>query len=93
MECLKYAEKATAEVGQQYVITTFDLEVYMKAYPLVWNNAVKHEKHMILIGLCSHENGWEKMNGSGLPTFLWKQDCLVRALSRVLCLGGIMLEL
>ena len=49
-ECLKYAENVTAEIGQQYVITTFDLGVCMKAYPLIWNNPVRYEKHIVLIG-------------------------------------------
>ena len=34
-ECLRVAEEATREVGQEYVITTFDLGVCMKAYPLI----------------------------------------------------------
>ena len=33
-ECLRYSEEASKEVGQRYVITTFDLVVCMKAYPL-----------------------------------------------------------
>ena len=37
-ECLRYAEQAIDEVNQEYVFTTFDLGVCMKAYPLVWNN-------------------------------------------------------
>ena len=32
-ECLRAAQEATGEVGQSYVITTFDLGVCMKAYP------------------------------------------------------------
>ena len=32
-ECLGQAEEASHEVGQQYVISTFDLGVCMKAYP------------------------------------------------------------
>ena len=35
-ECLRYSEEATMKVGQRYTITTFDLGVCMKAYPLVW---------------------------------------------------------
>ena len=30
-EVLRYSEKATREVGQEYIITTFDLGVCMKA--------------------------------------------------------------
>ena len=36
--CLRYAEEATREVGQTNTVTTFDLAVCMKAYPLIWNN-------------------------------------------------------
>jgi hypothetical protein len=34
-QCLKLAEEASHEVGQNYVIITFDLGVCMKAYPLI----------------------------------------------------------
>ena len=34
-KCLQLAEKATHEVGQEYVITTFDLGVCMRAYLLI----------------------------------------------------------
>ena len=33
-KCLQFAEEATHEVGQEYVITTSDLEVCMKPYLL-----------------------------------------------------------
>ena len=74
-ECFKYAENATAEVGQQYVITTFDLGVCMKAYPLVWNNPVRYEKHIVLIGtfhlVCAYmKMVGKKMIGSGLSDIL-----------------------
>ena len=64
-ECLKYAEEATNEVNQQYVITTFDLEVCKKAYPLIWNNPTRYGKpHCpdwnILSGLCLPSNAWGK---------------------------------
>lgn len=70
-ECLRAAEEATGEVGQEYVITTFDLGVCMKAYPLVWNSPEKYKKHIILIGtfhlLCAYMKAvGKKMAGSGL---------------------------
>ncbi|KAL5013682.1 hypothetical protein ScPMuIL_007952 [Solemya velum] len=49
-ECLRYAEKATTEVEQEYVVTTFDLGVCMKALPLIWNTTVKYQKHIVMIG-------------------------------------------
>jgi len=48
-ECLRYSEEASKEVGQCYVITTFDLGVCMKAYPLVWSNTRCYEDHIIMI--------------------------------------------
>ena len=74
-ECLKYAEEATDEVNQQYVITTFDLEVGKKAYPLIWNNPTRYENHIVLIGTfhlaCAYLRMLgKKMNGSGMSDIL-----------------------
>ena len=49
-EVLRYSEEASKEVGQSIVITTFDLGVCMKAYPLVWNSQKKYKNHIIMIG-------------------------------------------
>lgn len=70
-QCLRYAEKATHEVGQEYVICTFDLGVCMKAYPLVWNNPDRYKKHIVLIGsfhvICAYlKMIGKKMQGTGL---------------------------
>ena len=61
------ADEATKEINQQYVITTFDLDMCMKAYPPTWN----YETHIILIGTfylaCTYFKMIEKkMEGSGL---------------------------
>jgi hypothetical protein len=75
-ECLRYAEEATKEVGgQTYVITTFDLGVCMKAYPLVWNNPAKYDNHIIMIGTfhlaCAYlKIIGKKMAGSGFSDLL-----------------------
>ena len=75
-ECLKQAEEATNEVGgQQYVITTFDLGVCMKAYPLLFNNPLKYKNHIILIGtfhlICAYfKMIGKKMVSSGLTDIL-----------------------
>ena len=74
-ECLRYSEEATREVGQQYVITTFDLGVCMKAFPLVWNYPEKYSKHVILLGtfhlICAYyKMVGKKMAGSGLSDIL-----------------------
>ena len=38
-ECPRAAEEASREVGQDYTtLTTFDLGVCMKAYPLIWSH-------------------------------------------------------
>ena len=47
-ECLPFSEEASLKVGQKYVITSFDLGVCMKAYPLVWNYPKRYENHIIL---------------------------------------------
>ena len=74
-ECLRIAEEATQEVGQEYTITTFDLGVCMKAYPLIWNEPEMYQKHVILIGTfhltCAyfHMIG-KKMDSCGLSDVL-----------------------
>jgi hypothetical protein len=50
-ECLRYSEQGAKEVGQKYVVTTFDLGVCMKAYPIIWNQPNKFEDHIIMIGI------------------------------------------
>ncbi len=80
-ECLRQAECATNEVGQEYVITTFDLGVCMKAYPLIWNQPQRFEKHIVLIGtfhlVCAYlKMIGKKMNGSGLSDVLLEADLI-----------------
>ena len=80
-ECLRQAECATHEVGQEYVITTFDLGVCMKAYPLIWNQPQRFEKHIILIGtfhlVCAHlKMIGKKMTGSGLSDVLLEAELI-----------------
>ena len=40
-ECLKFSQNAASKVGQKYSITTYDLGVCMKAFPLIWNEQKK----------------------------------------------------
>jgi len=49
-ELLRRSENATREVGQEYVITTFDLGGCMKAIPLIWKLPEEYSKHIILPG-------------------------------------------
>lgn len=91
-ELLKQSSEATSEVGQKYVITTFDLGVVMKAMPLIWKWPDHYKDHIVLIGqfhtvmnyigmLCNH-----KMLGSGYAEILIEAElvtsgCLKGALS------------
>ena len=49
-ELLKRSEEATMEVGQDYVLNTFDLGGCMKALPLVWKFPEEYRKHIITPG-------------------------------------------
>lgn len=49
-EVLKRSEAATAEVGQEYVLNTFDLGGCMKALPLIWKYPHQYKKHVITPG-------------------------------------------
>ena len=78
-ECLRYSEEATKEVGQEYTLTSFDLGVCMKAYPLIWNNPEKYQKHIIMIGtfhlVCAYfKMIGKKMDGSGVSDILLEAD-------------------
>ena len=77
-ELLKRSEEATAEVGQEYVLNTFDLGVCMKALPIIWRWPNEFAKHVIMIGpfhtsmnfmgmLTNH-----KMKGSGYAEILYE---------------------
>ncbi len=74
-ECLKYAEMATDEVKQQYVITTFDLGVCMRAFPLIWNNPRRYEKHFIMIGTFHIICAYFKMVGEKMKDQVCRMFC------------------
>lgn len=65
-ECLRYSEQGAREVGQKYVVTPFDLGVYMKAYPIIWNQPKKFEDHIIMIGTFLVMCAYFKMIGKEL---------------------------
>eukprot|EP00794_Sanderia_malayensis_P002103 gene2103-2388_t len=74
-ECLQCSEQGTEEVGQTYVITSFDLGVCMKAYPLVWSKPDRYKYHIITIGsfhlICAYlKMLGKKMDGTGLSDVL-----------------------
>ena len=75
-ECLRFSEEASLEVGQKYVITSFDLGVCIKAYRVVWNYPKRYENHIIMIGTfhlaCSYlKMIGKKMECSGLSDGGW----------------------
>ena len=45
-----YKPEATNEVGQEYVLSTFDLGGCMKALPLIWKYPSEYARHVVLIG-------------------------------------------
>ena len=49
-ELLKRSEEATIEVGQEYVLNTFDLGGCMKALPLIWKFPDQYKKHVVTPG-------------------------------------------
>ena len=72
---MRVAQKATDEVGQLYVYSTFDLGVCMKAYPIIWNYPEKFSRHVIMVGTFHLAMGYykmigKKMEGSGLSDVL-----------------------
>ena len=57
------------------MVTTFDLGVCMKAYPIIWNQPNKFEYHIIMIGtfhvVCAYfKMIGKKMAGTGLSDIL-----------------------
>ena len=78
-ETLKYAEEATKEVNQKYVITTYDLDVHMKAFPIIWNEPRKYKNHIIMIGSFHILGAYmkmigNKMQGTGLSDILLESE-------------------
>ena len=47
---LKRSEDATEEVGQMWVLNTFDLGICMKALPIIWRWPKKFANHVVTIG-------------------------------------------
>ena len=75
-ELLKRSEEATAEVGQKWVLNTFDLGVCMKALPIIWRYPDEFANHVVTIGAfhtCMNYIGMltgHKMKGSGYAEIL-----------------------
>ena len=77
-ELLKGSEDATAEVGQKWVINTFDLGVCMKALPIIWRRPNEFAKHVTLAGPFHTSMNYigmltnPKMLGSGYKEILFE---------------------
>ena len=75
-ELLKRSEAATAEVGQRWVLNTFDLWVCLKALPIVWRWPDEFASHVIMIGPFHTSMNYmnmltgHKMRGSGYTEIL-----------------------
>lgn len=74
-ECLRMSKKCSEEVGQRYTITTFDLGVCMRAYPIIWKNPNIYKDHIVMIGsfhtVCAYlKMVGKKMEGSGFSEIL-----------------------
>ena len=74
-ECLRISKQCSDEVSKRYTITTFDLGVCMKAYPILWKNPDTYKGHIVMIGsfhtVCAHlKMVGKKMDGSGFSEIL-----------------------
>ena len=91
-ELLRRSEEATAEVGQKYVLNTFDLGGCMKALPLIWKFPEKYKLHVVTPGQFHTVMNYmgmvtgHKFRGSGYAEILLEADlvtigCLKSVLS------------
>ena len=75
-ELLKRSEAATAELGQRWVLNTFDIRVCLKALPIVWQWPDEFASHVIMIGPFHTSMNYmtmltgHKMRGSGYTEIL-----------------------
>lgn len=77
-ELLKRSEEATTEVGQEWVLNTFDLGVCMKALPIIWRFPEEFVRHVVTIGPFHLSMNYigkvtgRKMRGSGYTEILFE---------------------
>lgn len=77
-ELLKRSELATDEVGQRWVLNTFDLGVCMKALPIIWRWPDTFVRHVVMIGPFHTSMNYigmltrRKMCGSGYAEILFE---------------------
>lgn len=81
-ELLKRSEAATAEVGQKWVLNTFDLGVCLKALPIIWRWPDEFASHVVMIGPFHTSMNYigmltgHKMRGSGYAEILFEAQLL-----------------
>ena len=75
-ELLKRSEEATVEVGQKWVLNTFDLGVCLKELPIIWRWPEEFANHVVMIGPFHTSMNYigmftgHKMRGSGYAEIL-----------------------
>ena len=74
-ECLRVSERVSEEVGQQFTVNTFDLDVVMKALSIIWKELDIYKNHVILPGtmhimMSAFRVLMKKMSGSGIEHVL-----------------------
>ena len=89
-ECLRVSEEASHEVGQKYIITTFDLGVCMRAFPLMWNRPEQYKYHIVMLGsfhvICAFLKALgKKMCGSGIADIFIEAGLITSG-----CINGVM---
>ena len=68
---LRVLKNASREVSQKYVVTTFDLGLCMKVYPIIWKSPDFYDDHIVMIRsfhlICAYlKMIGKKMNEFGL---------------------------
>jgi len=90
-ELLKQSEDATLEVGQEYVLNTFDLGGCMKALPLIWKFPEEYKKHVVTPGPFHTGMNYigmvtgHKCRGSGYSEILIEADLITSG-----CLNSVL---
>ena len=89
-ECLRVSEETSHKVGQKDIITTFDLGVCMRAFPLMWNGPEQYKYHIVMLGsfhvICAFLKALgKKMCGSGIADIFIEAGLITSG-----CINGVM---
>ena len=90
-EYLGIAKEVTHEVNQEYIITIFDMDVCMKAYPHIWNDSEWYKKHVVLIGTFCLACAYMKAIGKKIAGFSLSEVFVEAGLVGPGSLSGVML--